>query len=504
MNKKALKKIDLLSQMVVTYVNESLVGSRGRTQPIQKLFEEAISGVNFKSEDSISDLAMKGNRKYRASLVEIIFNYLGEINFREQDLDEMLSGYYINYYGKCDDLTSSHDIRVFTDQINKILIPRNSPKEVKMKKLAQVCFQEIYGVGPLDEFLNLMPDQKFNKIEEIAMAGHNQLSLKISGINVKLDKLKYDKERCKRVAKRLAKCSSKSLTENNYKVETELLDKSRINLTCPPFSEGYTINIRRHYDMSSLTVEKKVELGSTTWEFERFLDIISDFKVSVLIVGAQGVGKSTSVREFCCRFPRNTVVVTAESSFELSLEKVKHLSVIPLRTGVMSPDDLITSLFRFNANALVLGEARSPEDVMIYTQTSQRQDYGTISTWHTYDAITAIRSMSKAYLRGGYATTEDESITEICNSVDLVIVNSICDEKHGDYCGLRHIFEVCEVPKGKKITSDTLELNTLFKFDYKDMKLKKVNTLTEGTQEFLLNRTYLPKRMEVLRSGKYN
>lgn len=503
MNLHVIEQIDILCAGTVKEINRSSIKGRVKHQPLSDLFLAVNSGKKFKSELNVVELATRGDTKSRKALKELIFNYLVSIvKPKESIVDKMLSGYYINYYGTVDDLTSSSDIRVFTDFINKILIPKNSDLETKYWKLAQICFQEIYGLGPLDEFLNFKPDSKFNKIEELAMAGPNQLSLKISGVNVKLDKLNYDSDKIVRITRRLDKLSEHNLNRLNPVVETELLDGSRINLTSNPFTKEQTFNIRLHYG-NEITRAKMIEIGSSTWELEGFKDKAMSFRPRILVVGPQGVGKSTIIRDIARRFPRNSVIVTAENAFELDLKSISKLTVIETRLDALSVEDFLKAMFRFNATCLVLGEARTPEDVMIYTQMAQRQDFGTISTWHSASALTAIMGMSKALFRGGYATSEIEALKEVTDSVDLVIRLGVCDEKHGERTGLRHNVEVCEVPKISKNFDGDYKLNTLFEYDYEDYKLKKVNLISEELQEIFLKRAYLPEEMESLKNGKY-
>lgn len=503
MNKLALDRLDNLMKMTTQYINSGQFKHKKRVQPIVDIFSANNSGAAYKKDDDIITLAKKGSRKHRIALRQLIFEYIASINgLKEKDIDCILEGYYINYYGTVEDLTSSSDIRLFTDFINKILIPRKSDPEVKMKKLAQVVFQELYGIGLLDEFLDFKPDESLKKVEDINYSGFDDCYLKISGVTVKLDKVVYSPVAVKKLCLRLLENSNKNLTSKNPKVETDLLDGSRVNLTQPPYGSGYTANIRRHYG-SSITKTKLVELGSTTWEFEAFKDIVMNFRPRLLIVGPQGVGKSTIIGGLCERFPRNTTVVTGETSFELGLKRIKKLNVIETRTDVLEPEKYLESLFRFAADCLVLGEARTASDVMIYTQMAKRQAYGTISTWHASDCLAGIDEMAKAYLRGGYATNEYEALKELCDCVDFIINPNVCDEKYGDKTGLRHVAEVCEVPKIKSGFNGDLKLRTLFKFDYNTFELKNVNPISDEMAQILLKRAYLPKEMEVLKSGKY-
>lgn len=502
MNKKSLAKLTIINEAVISRIQDNLMVKSRPTATIVSLFSNANKDVSLTREDTLFDLAAKGSREARDTLIDLIIRLLStEIRVKMSEIDFILGGYYINYYGEPSDISSETN-PLLLKFLKKILIDPNSDHNTKIEKFAQVIYQECWGFGVLDEFRYLgVEKETLSKVEEIQINGPKQLGLKISGINFKLEKLEYPETEIAKVTKKLSRNSPRGLTKNHPIVETDLLDGSRVNLTCPNYSAYYTFNLRLHYS-NEISREQLIRIGSSTEEYESFLDLVINFRPRIMFMGGQGVGKTTDIVNFCRRYPDSTTVVTLESSFELELDRIKHLLVQKLRLGEVDPERLLSSVFRYNAQLLIMGEARDSSDAMLTTQVSKRQDFGTINTWHSGDATEGIRDFSNALVRGGYFKTGREALVEVCSAIDLVVVKRISG-KNTRRAGVRHIYQVCEVPKLKLDSTSDLELNVLFEFDYSTMELKKKNTLSRDMLDIFNSRNYNPGLIEVLASGDY-
>ena len=507
--KKALDKLDELSAFVIDVVNKAGFKGKEPAQPLNKLFSSFSSSATFNREDNILDLAQKGDRKRRRVIVDRIASELySELQGREKDVDEILENYYINYYGTIEDLTKfcSRDNVLFTNFLNKILIKKDAPFEDKCAKLAQVCFQEIWGLGPLDEFFNFDVDSNKRKIEELACSGPNQMNITVSGQKLKFSEINYDPDRLERLCKRLCKPAAVTLNKVNPTIETEFLDHSRVNVTGGNFTSPSTFNIRRHYP-GGFSVEDQIKLGSSTWECEHFLDLYCKFHPRIIVCGGQSTGKSTKIREICARLPQNSTIVCAESAMELGLEKIKHLIVYSIRTGVLPPDVTIEKLFRFNADAIVFGEARSGDNVMAYKESCYRTDNLTCTSWHADSPESVLPDMAANLASSGYASSEHGALDTLAKGTDLIIFLRNCDESYGKYQGLRHISRICEVPNDPNSLGPNDKYRDIFKFDYDDMKLKAVQPISEQHQKDLLARVHNDEAkiwMERLSNGLYD
>lgn len=501
-NEDALRNLNKINLFVLQKISESSLNKTKRQVPIVKLFTSVKNGANFKRDESVMDLAARGSKSAKNLLMKKIYEILSNINLPIESIDLILSGYYIDYYAPASSICSTGS-DLIKSVLNKILLNKEkSSVEQKLKKLVQVVYQECYGFGILDEFRDLGIDANFNKVEEIAAFGPNQLMLKVSGVDYKLDKIYYPEELIAKVTNRLSRGETKGLNESNPKIESELLDQSRITLTGPPLNATNTFNIRLHYG-NELTVKDQIRLKSTTRELENFIDLIMCFHPRIAVAGGQGTGKTTRIRDICRRYPDNSTILTAETSFELGLDNIDSLLVNRFKSNHLpNIEDLLALFFRQNAKVLVLGEARSPDDVMLFTQMAKRQAYGSVTTFHSDNPIEGITDMANTLLRGQSNMDYPQALSEVTKSIDFVIVQRVMEEgsKHP---GKRHVFKVVEIPSLPNNYSGDWQPNVLFEYDYEQDKLVNVNPISEEAQKILLSRVYNKRKMEILQSGEY-
>lgn len=503
MNDKTKNLLEQLKSVVVEEVSKSqLVKGRPKSS-LLKLFERASAGESMKRPENLIDLAAKGDKRAKQTLKDEIYKIITtskRVSLR--DIDRILEGYYINYYGTSKDISSDYKVGILNSMLRQVLIDKDSDPDTKRKKLTQVLYQECYGYGIVDEFTSLVPDERLTKVEELAATGGKCISLKISGLNFKLDKIDYPDEEVQKITDRLCKNSPIALTRANNKVETELLDQTRVTLHCPPLMRFHSFNIRLHYDGKELTRKKLIELGTSTEELENFLDLIMLFRPRFLVVGGQATGKSTDLNRISSRYDRNMVVATAETSFELALDRQEHLIVPQLKLGLIDVEKFQESLFRLNADVLLLGEARTSTDVMLLTQMAKRQSGGTGCTWHNSTKEEAMFDMSSALVRGNYFKSHADAMSELTRSVELVFVKRVLG-KDSEFPGRRVYHEIAEVKKFHGDDINNVEFNILFKYNYDKNILEKVNPISEDLAKVLLDRIPNKGAMEVLKSGKY-
>lgn len=503
MDARAIKALATFNAKIIEDINSTNYVSQQHDVPLRHLFSNAKNVLSFKKETNVVERAAQGDRAARQALKQEILKLVTtKYRVSEKDIDRILEGYYINYFGTATEISAVRS-DLLISKLNTLLISKNADLEVKLEKFVQVIYQDCFGLGILDEFLDLGIDAKFNKVEELIMGGPGQVGVVISGNKFKFEKIDYPAKEIEKVVIRLSKNSKIALSEAHDKIETELLDQSRVTLLCPPICSDYSFNLRLHY-AQALSREKKIELGSSTEEFETFWDIIMKYKPRGIVFGPQGSGKSTDIRDLCARYPANTSVVTAETSFEIALDRIKSLWARKLRLGLKEEEDFMEILFRLAADVLILGEARTPVDVMMLTQMAKRQSFGIWSTWHSSDVEEGLYDMANALVRGGFFKTEESALREICRSIEIVSVKDTMDASM-KYEGRRYPKEVSEI-RGIEIEEDgsiKIIKNVLFEYDMNEYKLKRVNGISDDLARKFSKRYNNQYLLEALKNAEY-
>lgn len=445
----------------------------------------------------------------RRKVIKLIYDQLFKYDLKTRTINAILSQYYINYYGEPSDLTSSTQ-RIGLNKIRRILIGKDSEYEVKLSKLAQVIYQETYGMSVVDEFIYMQPeDSDDTKIEEIGCFAPDCFWFKVSGVDVKLDRVAIPERNLQPMVDRLSRCAPNfTLNPKNPSVSTDSLNNDRVSITCPNYSRYYEFNIRRHYP-GKITTEFLIKKGSTTRGFERFLDDIMGCYPRISITGDQAVGKTTWLRRIASRYPYGTVVGTIESSFELELQKLPNLIVKQLRSVDVEPEKALEDSLRFGLAVMINGENRSGKEAATSLQAGQRSSKGTLSTSHAPTAWDFIRMMVQLLIRDRIFTNEKSALYYIVNNIDLIIVPGV-DNAGDEASGVRYMSAVYEIPSVKESELDSFEPRLLFKAEKERdgyFPLKQVANLSATSVDFFKGRnpgSTEKERLERLRSYNYD
>lgn len=478
---------------------------RGETQPvipIRELFFKSFSTVIVEDDsNTLLNRCQRLDPKARKQVLELIYQKLMSYGFNERELDAVLSQYYINYYATPGDMTSDNKI-IGLSTLKRVLIDKDSDYEVKVRKFAQVVYQETYGMTVIDEFIYMEPHGR-TKIEEIACFGPDTFWLKVSANDIKLDKIIIPERNLKPTVERLASCAEGfSLNKENNKISTDSINKDRVSITCPGYSRYYEFNIRRHYP-KAITTEERIKIGSTTRAFEAWLDDVMMAYPRVAITGDQAVGKSTLLRSIAERYPQGTVLSTIESAFELELGNISHLIVKQLKSLNVSPEEAMEDSLRFGLHLMINGETRSGTEVSVSLQAGQRSSKGTMTTSHAPTAEDLIRVWVQLLIRDKVFTNEASARYNIAQAVDVIIVPGV-DNKGVNATGLRYIDSVYEIPNYEPDKGEIFETRLLFKARKGDFRLEQVANLSSKTIELFDGRNSGPEyddaisRMEAL------
>lgn len=491
-----------LKRDVSASINASLNSHKKKLSPISALIFKDFTDV-IKDKEKENDLIKKCNRldkKSREICLDLILQFLYVKELTVVEIDSILTQYYINYYGSPSDLTSS-TVNLVLGKLRKLLISPNSDLEVKLKKLAQVIYQELYGISVLDELLYMEVAEDGTKIEEVASVGPNGLWFSCSGIPTKLDKVTIPESVLRNIVNRLEINSPILLNKSNPSISTDSLGRDRISLTRPEYTRYFDFNIRRHYP-GFITRENLIKIGSSTEEYEAFCDLIMDFYPRIIFTGDQAAGKTTRLRMMAERYPANTIIGTIESSYELELGNLPHLIVKQLKVNNTDPEKAMQDCLRFGLHVMINGETRNALEAATVLQVGQRSSKGTLTSSHAPSADECIRTYVQMLVKERIFSNERAALSYISNCVDFIIVPAV-DNVGNNATGLRYIDAVYEIPSVKESEVENFKPIPLFKTDKRDFKLKKVNNISNQMLDFLGSRNYKPESLKKLRSGVY-
>jgi pilus assembly protein CpaF len=179
-----------------------------------------------------------------------------------------------------------------------------------------------------------------------------------------------------------------------------LPDGSRVNAIIPPLAlDGPSLSIRR-FGTGPLAANQLVQLKSVSPEMMEVLSSAVKARISILISGGTGAGKTTFLNILSQYIPRNERLVTIEDAAELRLaqENIVRLETRPPNIegqGAIRQRQLLINCLRMRPDRIIIGEVRGEEafDMLQAMNTGHEGSMTTIHANTPRDAISRLESM---------------------------------------------------------------------------------------------------------------
>jgi pilus assembly protein CpaF len=183
-------------------------------------------------------------------------------------------------------------------------------------------------------------------------------------------------------------------------VDARLPDGSRVNAIIPPLAlDGPSISIRR-FGTGPIAAQALVELKSISPEMLELLAAAVKARISILISGGTGAGKTTFLNVLSKFIPPTERLVTIEDAAELQLaqENIVRLETRPPNVegqGAVRQRQLLINSLRMRPDRIIVGEVRGEEafDMLQAMNTGHEGSMTTIHANTPRDAIARLESM---------------------------------------------------------------------------------------------------------------
>jgi pilus assembly protein CpaF len=246
-------------------------------------------------------------------------------------------------------------IRTITDMIiekDYFNLPR-SEREIIIKQVTD----EVLEFGPLSPLL------RDESISEIMVNGPHQIFVERRGKIEKVSVVFRDNLHLETVIQRIISPLGRRLDESMPMVDARLPDGSRVNAIIPPVAlNGCVLTIRK-FSQNLLKVSDLIRFNSLTSNMARFLEACVRGRMSMLVSGGTGAGKTSTLNIISGFIPSDERIITIEDSAELLL-KQEHVVTLETRPpnldgkGEISIRDLVRNSLRMRPDRIVVGEVR--------------------------------------------------------------------------------------------------------------------------------------------------
>jgi pilus assembly protein CpaF len=313
---------------------------------------------------------------------------------------------------------------------------------------------ETFGLGPIEP---LMQDPT---ISDILVNGSKEVYVERHGKLERTRVIFRDDAHLLQVIDRIVSAVGRRVDESSPMVDARLPDGSRVNAIIPPLAlDGPVLSIRR-FAKDPFRMADLIAFGTLTPGLAEILRAIVQARLSILVSGGTGAGKTTMLNVLSNAIPNTERIVTIEDSAELQLqqEHVVRLETRPPNIegqGAVTQRELVRNALRMRPDRIVVGEVRGAE-VLDMLQAMNTGHDGSLSTVHANSTRDALSRVETMILMSGLSLPVRAMRDYIASALDLVIhVSRLSD-------GTRKVVRVTEIVG---MEEDVVTTQDIFTFD---------------------------------------
>lgn len=304
-------------------------------------------------------------------------------------------------------------------------------------RLEAELLDEVFGLGPLE---SLMRD---DTVSDILVNAPNNVYLERQG-RLELSGVVFaDEKHLMRIIQRIVSRVGRRIDEVSPMVDARLADGSRVNAVIRPLAlNGPTLSIRR-FGRRPLQIEDLVQKQAITQDIVDFLAAAVDARVSLLISGGTGAGKTTFLNALAKFIPADERLVTIEDSAELQLQH-KHVVRLETRTannegtGEITQRSMVRNALRMRPDRIIVGEVRGSEAIDML-QAMNTGHEGSLTTIHANDTRDALARLEMMVAMSGFELPIPVVRQYIASGISLVVHLSRLKG------GVRRVMQVSEI-----------------------------------------------------------
>ncbi len=224
----------------------------------------------------------------------------------------------------------------------------------EQERIQSDLLDEVFGLGPLEPLL------RDPKISDILVNDKDHVFIEKGGLLQRVSTTFRDDRHLLQIIDRIVSRVGRRVDESSPMVDARLPDGSRVNAIIPPLAlDGPSMSIRR-FGTGPLAANQLVKLNSISAEMMEVLSAAVKARISILIAGGTGAGKTTFLNILSQYIPNNERLVTIEDAAELRLaqENIVRLETRPPNIegqGAIRQRQLLINCLRMRPDRIIIG-----------------------------------------------------------------------------------------------------------------------------------------------------
>ncbi len=289
----------------------------------------------------------------------------------------------------------------------------------EQEKIQGDLLDEVFGLGPLEPLL------RDPKISDILVNDKDHVFIEKGGLLQRVSTSFRDDRHLLQIIDRIVSRVGRRVDESSPMVDARLPDGSRVNAIIPPLAlDGPSMSIRR-FGTGPLAANQLVKLNSISAEMMELLAAAVKARISILIAGGTGAGKTTFLNILSQYIPNNERLVTIEDAAELRLaqENIVRLETRPPNIeglGAIKQRQLLINCLRMRPDRIIMGEIRG-EEAFDMLQAMNTGHEGSMTTVHANTPRDAVSRLESLVAMGNMNLPEKSVRQQIASALTIVV-----------------------------------------------------------------------------------
>src|SRR5580700_7065955 len=341
--------------------------------------------------------------------------------------------------------------RVVERLLDEERVPMTTAEQTK---IVEEVLDETLGLGPLETLL------KEPTISDILVNRYNKVFIERGGKLSETTVRFKDDAHLLHIIEKIVSQVGRRIDEAQPIVDARLQDGSRVNAIIPPLAlDGPCLSIRR-FGRHVITQDEMIQFKTITSGMLRFLSACVQCKITVMISGGTGSGKTTMLNALSRFIPEEERIITIEDTAELQLQQ-RHVVKFETRPpnlnkeGGISQRQLVHTALRMRPDRIIVGECRGAE-ALDMLQAMNTGVEGSMSTVHANSPRDAFSRLEAMVLMSDVEIPSKVILQQLASAIKMVVQVSRLQD------GSRKIVSIAEV---RGVKEDRIDVQDIFLFD---------------------------------------
>src|SRR5580700_1218375 len=339
--------------------------------------------------------------------------------------------------------------------VERLLADERVPMtSAEQNRIIEEVLDEVLGLGPLEPLL------KEPSISDILVNRYDKVYIERGGKLAEVPVRFRDDAHLLHIIEKVVSRVGRRIDESQPIVDARLQDGSRVNAIIPPLAlDGPCLSIRR-FGRHVITQDEMVQFKTLTPAMLRFLSACVQCKITVMISGGTGSGKTTMLNALSRFIPEEERIITIEDTAELQLQQ-RHVVKFETRPpnlnkeGGISQRQLVHTALRMRPDRIIVGECRGAE-ALDMLQAMNTGVEGSMSTVHANSPRDAFSRLEAMVLMSDVEIPSKVILQQLASAIKMVVQVSRLQD------GSRKIVSIAEV---RGVKEDRIDVQDIFLFD---------------------------------------